>query len=227
MTILHSAGNDGQHDGSNGRATISIEAQAKNVIAVGSSETTFYSANITYVAFYSSKGPAVDGRIKPDIVGPGDALNSVASQGGNGDAPNGQCSSELIDKSGTSMAAPAVAGSAILIRQYFIDGASQYSSGCHYSYCDGITPSGVLVKATLLHSGSPLTLFNGGGPLSVPIGSPPDMIQGYGLVTLRNVLPLSSANYNFDLFIDDLQTAHQNSVITYYVNIQAFTVPLK
>lgn len=58
--VLFAAGNNGGIDDPN--ESCSAEANGKNIIAVGSSETTLDSSNITYVAFYSSKGPAYDGR---------------------------------------------------------------------------------------------------------------------------------------------------------------------
>ena len=69
MTILFAAGNDGQNEGGDGYQTCGMEAQAKNVVTVGAGETTLDGADINNVAFYSSKGPAADGRIKPDIIG--------------------------------------------------------------------------------------------------------------------------------------------------------------
>lgn len=58
MTVFFAAGNYGG-DGAN---SVSLEAQAKNVIAVGSSQTTYSSNNIDYISFFSSKGPSFDGR---------------------------------------------------------------------------------------------------------------------------------------------------------------------
>lgn len=39
-----------------------MEGTTKNSLSVGSSETTYGGPNITYVAFYSSKGPTYDNR---------------------------------------------------------------------------------------------------------------------------------------------------------------------
>jgi len=55
------------------------------------------------------------------------------------------------------MSSPAAAGVALLIRQYFSDTSNTYwSSLCNSAYksCKPFVPSGVLVKALLLHSGS-------------------------------------------------------------------------
>lgn len=56
--IFFAAGNAGQ----NGDRTITAQSTGKNSVSVGSSETTYGGPNITYVAFYSSKGPTYDNR---------------------------------------------------------------------------------------------------------------------------------------------------------------------
>jgi hypothetical protein len=58
--ILFAAGNAGQQ----GPRTLTIESSGKNSLSVGSSESTYGGPNITYVAFYSSKGPTYDGRLR-------------------------------------------------------------------------------------------------------------------------------------------------------------------
>ena len=69
-----------------------------------------------------------------------------------------------------------------------------------------------------------LSSYNNGNLQS--LGSPPDNIQGYGLIDLSNVLPLTVSN-SFDLFVDDLRTISENSVITYTATIQNSNYPLK
>lgn len=54
-------------------STVLSPAQAKNVVAVGASKSGPGSdQEYDTVSYFSSKGPTVDGRIKPDIVAPGD-----------------------------------------------------------------------------------------------------------------------------------------------------------
>jgi len=60
MTIFFAGGNAGGNG--NGIGTITMEASGKNMLAVGSSQTTLGSSNISYIAWYSSKGPTYDGR---------------------------------------------------------------------------------------------------------------------------------------------------------------------
>ncbi len=59
------------------------------------------------ITSWSSRGPARDGRIKPDIVANGAGLYSPTTTSGYG------------SKSGTSMSSPNAAGSAILLQDYF------------------------------------------------------------------------------------------------------------
>lgn len=220
MTILFAAGNFGG-DGPN---SVSLEAQSKNVVSVGSSQTLLDSNNVKYVAFYSSQGPSFDGRIKPEIVAPGDSLMSAESNG----YFKGQ-SCNLIEMTGTSMASPAAAGAAALIRNYY-NGVKFWVITCNKSYasCQRFTPSGVLVKATLLHSGDSMVKFNGqeGGKLDVNLNAPPDNTQGYGRILLLNVLPLPGAN-TIDLFVDDMHLIGESTKFRYYVHITNPNNPLK
>ena len=59
-------------------------------------------------------GPTYDGRLKPDVVAPGSYIFSARSSGYNN---GGTCA--FVAMAGTSMAAPIVAGTAALLRQYF------------------------------------------------------------------------------------------------------------
>ena len=77
------------------------------------------------VSYFSSKGPTGDGRLKPDLVAPGERITSCAA--GRWLAPNGgQIQDGLaayIDDTGTSMAAPHVSGAIaafLSIRREFI-----------------------------------------------------------------------------------------------------------
>lgn len=78
VAIFFAAGNSGG-EGSDGKSTVTMEAGAKNVIAVGSSQTTLGTTSMDYVSWFSSKGPTFDGRVKPDIVAPGEQVLSAKS----------------------------------------------------------------------------------------------------------------------------------------------------
>jgi len=80
--------------------TMTITGAGKNVLAVGAVQTT---TNPPTIASFSSRGPAKDGRVKPDIVARGRQLNSTLPP------------STYGQSSGTSMSAPVVSGIAALL----------------------------------------------------------------------------------------------------------------
>jgi hypothetical protein len=128
------------------------------------------------------------------------------------------------------MATPAAAGATLLVRNYFMSSNTDFWTGvCRagYRFCRAFTPSGVLVKALLINSGSAMTLYHGGGPADIPLGAPPDTMQGFGRVTLANVLPLKGVYQGYDLFVDDLHVITPSQVVTYTVNISNSTAPLR
>lgn len=90
--ILFANGNSGEQ----GSGTVTSQASAKNVIGVGACESTFNSQSIDNVAYFSSQGPTYDGRIKPEIVAPGMAVESVRSAS----AGSGASTCETMAKSG-------------------------------------------------------------------------------------------------------------------------------
>jgi hypothetical protein len=72
---------------------------------------------------FSSRGPTKDGRLKPDLVAPGEYIISARSDG---DLSSFQCStrdgSTLKAMQGTSMAAPVAASAAVVVREYLMKG---------------------------------------------------------------------------------------------------------
>ncbi|WP_233262159.1 S8 family serine peptidase [Vitiosangium sp. GDMCC 1.1324] len=173
MIIVFAAGNNGSSAN-----TVGSPGTAKNVITVGASEnvqafggadacgTTDAEANSAYdIVAFSSRGPASDGRKKPDIMAPGTHVSGgVAQAAGQRASPpaiatgqklscfdaSGVCGGPSSDyfpvtqqwytaSSGTSHATPAVAGGTALLRQYFIN--------------QGVTPpSPAMTKAYLMNS---------------------------------------------------------------------------
>ena len=107
--------------------TINDPGNAQLAITVGA---THRESPHTYgVSFFSSKGPTGDGRLKPDIVAPGERITSCAG-GANRDkvlsmlgGPPPHAFAPYIEDSGTSMATPHVSGaiaSFLSIRREFI-----------------------------------------------------------------------------------------------------------
>ena len=125
VVVVVAAGNTGYGAVNNGASsagltvTINDPGNAELAITVGA---THRDMPHTYgVSYFSSKGPTGDGRLKPDLVAPGEKIISCASSY---PAPDGKdlVASELknevaqgkecdyIETSGTSMAAPHVSG---------------------------------------------------------------------------------------------------------------------
>ncbi|MDX2114835.1 MAG: S8 family serine peptidase [Planctomycetota bacterium] len=116
-------------------SSLKTPENAKNCLAVGAtgaagSQESFCSGGA---------GPTNDGRRKPEIFAPGCSTASSASGSSCG----------TIALTGTSMACPAVAGVAVLARQYFVDGF--YPTGAA-NPSDGFVPSAALLKGVLLNS---------------------------------------------------------------------------
>jgi subtilisin family serine protease len=83
--------------------TINDPGNAEHAITVGS---THRDMPHTYgVSYFSSKGPTGDGRLKPDLVAPGERILSCAAGKTQPDA-----TFHYVEDSGTSMAAPHVSG---------------------------------------------------------------------------------------------------------------------
>ncbi len=105
ITIMWSAGNDrggsSQYCGSIGMTygTISPPGTGKNLVTVGA-----INSNNNSMTSFSSWGPTDDGRIKPDVVGPG------CQSSGDGGVTSTYLNNSYAVLCGTSMSTPAVAG---------------------------------------------------------------------------------------------------------------------
>ena len=100
------------------------------------------------------------------------------------------------------MATGVTAGAALLVRQYFMD-SKFWGALCgdtRNTFCQrgSFEPSGYLMKALFLHSGGRVSRYSHrayGDEVdphpAIALESPPDNFQGYGAVTLTNILPLA------------------------------------
>ena len=89
--------------------TINDPGNAELAITVGSTSSR---PNITGVSYFSSKGPTGDGRLKPDLVAPGERIISAAAADGELLWEAQVDGATYVENSGTSMAAPHVSGAA-------------------------------------------------------------------------------------------------------------------
>jgi hypothetical protein len=201
MLVVFAAGNRGAQPaepdavGRIGYGSLQSPAGAKNVLTVGASCSSrpdgpfagltwkAYPAggpqkpkpseepicgDLTVLAAFSSRGPTDDERIKPDLVAPGTAVLSTLSEASEIGDPDGR----YTYLSGTSMAAPVVAGAAAVVRQYYVEARSH-------------PPSAALLKATLVNG----TVWIDRDTVVDGVGQP-NFHQGFGRLDLRETLPV-------------------------------------
>lgn len=217
------AGNDGR----TGYTSVHSPGVSKNALTVGAS-----AVNHNYLAEFSSIGYDYDQHmIKPNIVTPGQSVTSAGVRLSN---QNESCNVEVL--SGTSMATPTGAASAVLIRQYF-ENASFWQKVCNKNYrsCPIVSNfasgliSGALLKAAVIHSGQPMKGTSSGSKSLLPavnLTTPPDQYQGWGQVKLTNLLPLP-ASPTFDLYVADQELIISYSIKKYFVQITTISTPLR
>ena len=215
MLITFAAGNagtDGDYDGLVDPLSLDSPASAKNVLAVGASEsgrppgsggrTAATYGQLWYIdyraeplrsdyvssgppgtppgmAAYSSRGPAADGRTKPDIVAPGTDIISARSRASS-DTGWGLLAgnTNYCFMGGTSMSTPLAAGSALLVRQYATDVLGLDS------------PSAALLKSALAGGARSLSpgQYGTGAAREIPPAPRPNSVEGWGLIDVGGTL---------------------------------------
>ncbi|CAM9519334.1 unnamed protein product [Ectocarpus fasciculatus] len=222
--LVFSAGNTGW---TTDRDTCTIDSPgiAKNVLTVGSTSSgvtrlsttdldgRIYDSGdelstIDVVSEFSGYGFTEDGRIKPEVVAPGDMIYSASGNGG-------ESSCELIAYEGTSFATAVASGAAAMVRQYFKDSsfyvADVDSRGfCDDGFmCDGFSPMATTVKAMLINSANVM-----GG------GNEPDTERGFGRIHLEAGMPLDGAG-DMALFVADSSDhmVYSNGKIKFNFNV--------
>jgi len=153
-------------------------------------------SNESILSSFSSRGPTFGGRLKPDVVAPGEFVRSVRSDGSM--SSTNTCPTDvqraLMQLEGTSMSTPSVSGGTALLREYFLKGF--YPSG-RPTAKDSFTPSAALLKAMLIHS----TISAGGTIVTKretdttarveQVKPAPSYHQGFGRVLLEHVMIFS------------------------------------
>ncbi|MBN2563009.1 MAG: S8 family serine peptidase [Phycisphaerae bacterium] len=179
---------------------VKVPENSKNALAVASTQDTPHQG----ARCNGGHGPTSDGRQKPEVWAPG--CGSISA---------GTTPCDTHTGSGTSYAAPAVAGMGLLARQYFAEGF--YPSGTATPQ-DAFTPSGALLKAVLVNSAVDMTEMDGYFTAN----------EGWGRILMDDVLFLAGDSRR--LVVDDVRNdagLSTNEVDTYYVTVCSGNEPLK
>ena len=166
---VFSAGNSGP-----GANTLTAPKEAKNLIVVAATNN-YRTGAINSVASFSSRGPSVDGRIVPTVAAPGAQIASTRSNNSPGSCGTAIAGTSNLYSfcSGTSMASPHVSGALVL--------ASQWWRG----FNAGANPSPAMAKALLVNS-------------AVPLGTIPNMVEGWGRVNVTDLIAPAVGTAYFD-----------------------------
>jgi len=189
ILLIFSAGNSGV-DG------MTRPKVAKNIITVGNSEGLrtdlggTSADNMDDIAVDSSRGPAADGRIKPDVVAPGTAITGGRS---GLDSLSGNIGTAHRWSSGSSHSAAQISGVAAVFTNWWYDN----------NFGDWPSPS--LVKAALINSSRDLN--GNGSSAAIPNGiegwGRPNMksmfTPGVGMKYIDEQVPLQTNGDGFDL----------------------------
>jgi subtilisin-like proprotein convertase family protein len=205
MVEVFSAGNDGDGNGNpadpkgdEGYGSITSPGTAKNVITVGAAEnvrgsgtdgcgvTNAGADSVRDLINFSGRGPTQDGRMKPDLVAPGTHVTGASPQHA-GYTGAGVCDKNFGGSafyslvSGTSQAAPHVAGAAALLRDWYV------------RTVDPQPPSPAMTKAVLVNTAVDVAGGDSGKGSQIP--SAPNTDEGWGRVNLGAALDDTQREY--------------------------------
>ncbi|MDP2773446.1 MAG: S8 family serine peptidase, partial [Nocardioides sp.] len=216
MLHIASAGNDGP-----GASTIGSPGTGKNVLTVGATENIREDGvldgcnldtadNDSDIAGFSSRGPAADGRAKPELVAAGTHVQGPASQdpaydgtgvcGSVGDRYHPLGNTLYTWSSGTSHSTPAIAGAASLVHEFY-----------GRVWDAGATPSPAMLRALLANA--PRYLQGGVGTGDTL----PSPNQGLGVPDLGVLFDAPASRMLLDqetLFTGTGQTARRVGTVT-------------
>jgi len=148
--------------------------------------------NANGMAAFSSRGPADDGRVKPDLVAPGTNIISNKSHypGATSLWGDHETNPDYVYSGGTSMATPLTAGVGVLVREWLAT--------------RGLTnPSAAAIKAVLLDTTADIApgQYGTGATQEIPF-TRPNSVAGWG----RADLGFIDAPEPFALWVDDHTT---------------------
>ena len=228
MVEVFSAGNDGDGKGNpldpkgdEGYGSITAPGTAKNVITVGAAESVRGSGtdgcgvtnggadSATDIINFSGRGPTQDGRMKPDLVAPGTHITGASPQhagytGGSVCDTTFGGSSFYSLVSGTSQAAPHVAGAAALLRDWYVRAVNPQA------------PSPALTKAILVNTAVDLAGGDSGKGSSIPAA--PNTDQGWGRVSIGAALDGTEREYLDESAATTLEANGQSVLRSYEVS---------
>lgn len=168
-------------------------------------QSDFISNNPNGLAMFSSRGPTLDGRTKPDVVAPGTNILSLKSQVEGASDMWGAYNKFYTYAGGTSMATPLTAGAALVARQKL------QAMGVE-------VPSAALVKGMLMHTA--VDIFPGqfglvGAEKGQEIMTPrPNSDEGYGRVDMDRVVNIPMQ------VIDEKAGVAQGQTLAYEVKLE-------
>ncbi|NOZ12625.1 MAG: S8 family serine peptidase, partial [Acidobacteria bacterium] len=238
--ILFAAGNDGSDGNSDGVVdlrSVTAPGTAKNCITVGATESDIDDDTGTWGAYwssdfpadpiksdgvdedpdgmaaFSSRGPAPDNRIKPEISAPGTMIISTRSQASGAGTGWGVYDDWYLYDGGTSMATPLTSGAAVVTRDFFVNHES-------------VTPSAALIKATMMNGAYDMYPGQyGTGATQEQPTLRPNSVEGWGRVKLSETLmPASPVQLSY---VDETTGLNTGDVAAYQIVISDTSKPMK